>query len=1023
MKKLSTLLLCSIVALTSRGQTITATLTTPPCNADGVLTTNFSGMGSPVTVTYYMPSGSIVHSGITGTSDMLTGYAGGPLYITASSPTVTSVYTSFAGAPPFNFYDSVVAGVCPALSTGGVTVYGGGTAPFTYTWTNVATSAVTTGNPAALADGNYQLMITDAAGCTYGSIYTYDTVITAHSVAGFSFSISTTVANCTNGTATAGSVTGGTAPYSYLWSNGSTATGITGLTMGSYNLTVTDATGCSATNYAEVMQAITISAPVTATPATCTAADGAVIAFGSGGMPPYAYLWSNGATTASQTGLTEGYYTVVVTDANGCIGQGYGYVSSSTPITASYTTTPSNCTTPTGSATLSIAGGTTPYTVNWYTTPPQTGITATSLAPGNYGFNITDAVGCVRTGTVVIDPIDIINLSFSTTSATCTMANGSASVSATGGVGSLSYLWSSGGTASSISSVTGGYYHVTVTDANSCHATGSVYVPVYSPMGIGLSSTAPSCLFTTDGSATAFPYGGTAPYNYYWNTGATTSGVSSLGAGSYYVHVTDASGCTGYRYLNLAAGPADNCYCTISGVVYNDINGNCVQDAGENGIPGIQMHCSGFGYTYTDASGYYSFRVPTGSYTISENVETFHPLSACQSNNIPVSVVASSGCVNTVDFANGTSTIHDMHISTWDYSWPVPGHSYSQVTVISNQGTVNETGILAGYQTDGQLFAPTFVPGGVFSGAANWYSSAAFPAMAPTTSQTYYQNYSVPTTIPLGTNVVTKDSVVAAAPMSSWTSDYTPWNNVDYFTTTVVGSFDPNFKEVSPKGVGAPGYITVADSVLEYMVHFQNTGSWYADKVVVVDTLDANLDWSTLRPVYQSHNCVVTMTDNGVVKFTFNDIHLPYADMSPVTSNGMFTYTIKTRHGLALGTQIRNKASIYFDYNEPITTNTTLNTLYAGVGVSNVNNQSSAFTLYPNPADKTCFAVINSEVFGNADMTITDITGKTLSHATVGLIIGQQTVPVDVSSLAPGMYFVTIHNMDKVSTQKLVIMK
>lgn len=1022
MKKLFTLLLCSFAAIASQGQTVTATVTTPPCNADGVVTTNFSGLTAPITVTYYLPTGAVIHSGITGSSDMLTGYPGSSFYISATGTGGTTAGTYLTGTPPFTYSVSTAAALCPALGTGTATVTGG-TAPYTYVWTNSSTSATYTGNPASLPAGAYDIMITDAAGCTYGSIYGFDSIV-VENIAPFTYSVTTTAANCTNGTASVGTISGGTAPYSYLWSTSSTASSIAGLSMGYYYVTVTDASGCSSNQYAYVSQAISISAPVTPTPATCTSSDGSVIAFGSGGMPPYTYLWSNGATTQSQSGLASGYYSVVVTDANGCLGDGGGYVSASTPITVTYTSSASSCTAPTGSATLTLAGGTSPYTVSWGTYPVQTGLTASALPAGTYGFNVTDAVGCVQSGAAVINPVDIINLYFGSTPATCALSNGSVHVSTSGGVAPLTYAWMAGGTTTTLTGVPGGYYGITVTDANGCSKTGFGHVPIYSPMGIGLSATEPSCLFTTDGSIAATPYGGTAPYSYHWSTGATSSSISSLGSGYYSIHVSDASGCTADRYTALHASLDDSsCYCTIKGVVYNDINGNCTQDPGENGIQGIQIHCSGMGYTYTDANGVYSFKVPTGSYTVSETVQTYYPLSACQLNDIPVSVVASAGCNTVVNFANGIATIHDIHVSTWDYNFPVPGNSYSQVTVVSNMGTVNEATIQAGYNTDGQVGAPSFVPAGVFGGSANWYSTTAFPTLAPGDGQQFLVNYSVPTDIPLGTNIITKDSAVYVAPMSGWVSDYTPWNNVNYFGSHVVGSYDPNFKEVSPAGVGAPGYITYADSVLEYMVHFQNTGTYYAENIVVIDTLDANLDWTTLRPQFASHNCVVTLDEHGVAKFTFNNIHLPYASSYPVTSNGMFTYTVKTRHGLAIGSQIKNKASIYFDYNAPIVTNRTLNTIYNGVGVSNVSNQQSSFSLYPNPADKTCYAVINSDIFGGADLYITDITGKTLVSTTVALTIGKQSVPVDVSSLAPGMYLVTLHSMDKTSTQKLVIMK
>lgn len=1020
MKKLLTFIFCSMAALASRGQTVTATVGTAPCAGDGVVNISTSGLTPPLTITYYGGITPITHSGVMTTTDVLSGWGGQALYIYAVGGGTAS--TIVPAAPPLTYSVTTTAAACPALGTATATVTGG-LAPYTYTWTNTSTSAVTTGNPASVTAGDYDLMVTDANGCQYGALYAPDSIY-VYSIPAFSITSTTTVASCTNGTATISTVSGGLPPYSYLWNTGATSSSISGLTMGGYNCVVTDANGCSETDYMEVLQSVTISAPVTPTPATCTAADGAVIAFGSGGMPPYSYLWSNGATTQSQGGLGSGYYSVVVTDANGCIGNGGASVSASTPITATYASTASSCTSPTGSSTLTIVGGTTPYTINWDTYPLQTGVTASALPAGTYGFHITDAVGCVRNGAAVINPVSIISLGMSSTSATCTMANGSASVSASGGTAPYTYLWSGGGTSSSITSVPAGYYNVSVTDAAGCHSTGYTHVSSSSPVTIALGSTSPSCIYSADGSLTATPFGGTSPYTYSWNTGGTGSSISGLGAGYYSVHVSDAMGCVANRWVNLAAGSGTACYCTIQGTVYYDANGNCIQDSGEPGIEGIQIHCAGFGYTYTDASGHYSFRVPSGSYTISETVQTFYPLSACQLNNIAYTAVASSGCTTTINFANGMNTIHDIHVSTWDYNFAVPGNVYHQKTIIKNEGTVTESTMLAGYMSDGQLLAPSFVPGAIFAGAPYWYSaSTTLATLSPGQSSTFIMNYNVPTDIPLGTTVLTKDSAVYAAPMSSWTSDYTPWNNVNYFNTTVIGSYDPNFKEVNPKGTGPEGYISTRDSVMEYMVHFQNTGTYYAEKVVVIDTLDANLDWSTLHPVYQSHQCVVTMSENGVATFTFDNIHLPSQSMNDINSNGMFTYTIKQKPALAIGTQIRNKASIYFDYNAPIVTNTTLNTIGSTVGIANTAGNAASFGLYPNPADKTCFAVINSDVFGSANIQVSDISGKVLVNNTVAVTIGKQSVPVDVSALAPGMYLVTLHNMGKTETQKLVIMK
>ena len=1044
MKKLFPLILFIAFTNPLLAQTASFTLTTAPCHSDGVLSVYFTGLTTPLTVTWttYGTSGTnIIHTGVSGLSDVLTGYSGGMVTIDAVGPDSIHAYGEFTGAPPFTYADSPTSAICPALGRDTITVTGG-TAPYTFYWFNKTTMAAAgTTNPINLPGGSYGVTITDASGCTFGSTVNPD-YLYVYVPAPFHDSLTSTVANCTDGSASAYPVGGGTAPFSYLWSTGGTTPTITGLVTGSYAVTITDANGCSDSNNVFVSQSIAISVPVTPTPATCIATNGAVIAFGSGGMSPYTYVWSNGATTQSQSGLSGGYYGVTATDANGCIGTGSTYVGTSTPIVATYTTTPSLCTTPNGTASLTLTGGTGAYTIEWITSPVQTSVTATGLTYGFYGFNVTDAVGCKQSGTVYIPPIDIMSVSFSATAALCTLADGSMTAYPTGGVAPYHYLWSTGATTAGITSAPAGGYGLTITDDLGCVVTKEPYLPYSSPLGVGITTTPASCIFTDDGADEAIVWGGTAPYTYSWwsecitpaFTGSTAT-VTGLQTGGYWLNVSDAAGCV-YGPVHSHVGydtAATSCYCTISGTVFTDYNNNCIQDAGEPGIPNIQIYISGRGYTYTDTNGNYSYKVPSGTYTVTETVLDFYPLSPCQLNNISVTASASSGCVLPVNFANNMDTIHDMHISTWSYyhNHPVVGNPYTQVSIISNDGTMTEDSIIVGYKPDGQILAPSFVPSGYFSGSPYWYSTpATFPTLLPGKHQQVFMNYSVPTNIPLGTNLVFKDTVSYAGQISNWLNDYSPWNNVNYFTDYTVGSFDPNFKEVSPQGTGANGTISYTDSVLEYMVHFQNTGTYMAQNIVVVDTLDSNLNAASLRPVFESGKCQVNLTPMGtknVVTFTFNNINLPAQATDDLRSNGMFTYTVHINPDLAVGSQIRNHASIYFDYNAPVVTNSTLNTIGtanpANVGVKPVAGAYSSFTVYPNPANSSFNAIINSNASGNATITVTDVTGKTLITKTIAIQRGAQTIPVDVSQVAPGIYFVSCTENGQIQTRKLVIMK
>ncbi len=1031
-----------IGAASAGAQTLTFSLIDAPCNNDGILGVNVTGLTPPLTISW-QTSGSmpvtITHT-VTGSSDALTGYSGGPVTVTAASAS-GSAFGAYAGAPPFTYTILSTTAACP--SPGGLmATVSGGVPPYSYQWFKKPSNAnIGTGNPISLPTGDYGVTITDAAGCKYGSKAAPDAGFVGY-ISPFSITLSATPAGCTNGTASVTASSAATLPVSYRWSNGATSQTITGLTAGQYAVTVTDALGCISglpastatmgfTDMVTVPQAYPISVPVTGTPATCAGNDGSVIAIPSGGVAPYSFRWSNGSTTQSQTGLPAAFYQVLVTDANGCTGTGNSTVSTPSPITVFASASPSLCTSPTGNATLTISGGTPPYSVLWYTTPAHATATATLLSAGTYSYKVTDAAGCTRTGSVTVPQVSNITTGFSATSATCLSATGSATVTPTGGVAPYTYSWSTGATAPSIAGIAPGTYSVTVTDNAGCKKTAAYTIPANSPVSLGLVSTPASCILSNDGAIIATPAGGSGPYAYGWSSGSSSASLVGLPYGPYWVNVTDVSGCTvrGYSYVSYDAAN-DACYCTVTGTIYRDTNNNCTQDAGDRGMANVQVHCSGIGYTYTDANGAYSFKVPSGTYTITETLPSWASLATCQANGVLIATTAGTGCVNTVNFANTSSTIHDIHISTWDYSRAVRGNIYHQVTFITNEGNVVEDSVAVSYKPDGQLFAPSFTPEGIFTGSSYWYNTVAnFASIVPGATKAYYMSYNVPGNIAIGSTVNFKDTAAYIAPVSNWLSDNTPANNVSNFSTTIYGSFDPNFKQVSPRGTGTNGLISPNDSVIEYMVHFQNLGNWYAQNVIVVDTLDNNLDWTTMRPVYMSAPCQVTLKQAGAYKiatFTFNNIYLTPQSMDDARSQGAFTYTVETKPGLAAGTQFRNKASIYFDYNEPIVTNSTVNTIGTAV-VNNVTtteiSAANTFTVYPNPAVSSFTAVVVSQRAGNADMAISDVTGKTIISKVVSLQIGRQNIGSDVSSLAPGVYFVTLNNNGTIQTQKLVIIK
>ncbi|HIA06183.1 MAG TPA: PKD domain-containing protein [Flavobacteriales bacterium] len=429
-----------------------------------------------------------------------------------------------------------------------------GNPPFTYLWdsnaANQATAAAT-----GLCAGSYDVTVTDVNGC----VATVSVNITEPGALGVTTSfIAVSCNGASDGTATA-TPNGGASPYQYLWSNGQQTSTATGLVAGSYTVTVTDNNACTSSASVTVTEPAGMGASITNIPETCGASDGSATVSLSGGTGPFTYLWSNGQTGSTDTVLAAGAYTVTVTDAFGCTTSISTVVNGVGGATLSMDSTTISCNGGTdGTITVTASGGSVPYTYLWNDLTAQTNSIAIGLGAGSYTVTVTDFSGCISISSVTLTEPTAISLSLSSTPATCGFADGTASVTASGGSGSYTYLWSpSGGTASIAAALAAGTYVIVVTDSAGCSITDSIVVSnTGGPVSAISNSTDASCFTGNDGSASVTVIGGTSPLTYSWSpSGGTNTTALALAPGSYTVTVTDAGGCISTSSVIISSPP------------------------------------------------------------------------------------------------------------------------------------------------------------------------------------------------------------------------------------------------------------------------------------------------------------------------------------------------------------------------------------------------------------------------------------------------------------------------------------
>ncbi len=346
--------------------------------------------------------------------------------------------------------------------------------------------------------------------------------------------------------------TGGTEPYSYNWSTGSTTALSGDVKVGSYSVNVTDVNGCKTSETYEIQEPDSIKAKIQISAEACKdISTGNLYVNIDGGTSPFQYVWNNGSTNTTLDGLKATTYHVAITDANGCTDYDTVNLANANKFSLGWTTTSVKCKDGAdGSATVKIKNGFSPYTVKWNTgntvTTKEKQHKLTNLPKDIYHVIVVDDRGCeLSTDPEVklITPIQISKIALTVTA--CTEPTGTATATVKNGTLPYTYLWTNGNKTKKNTGMAEGDYTLTVTDANGCVIDTTITIKKKATLEINAISTDTTirCENGTTGTATAIAASGVEPYTFKWSNGATTETVENLAKGTYSVTVTDNEGC------------------------------------------------------------------------------------------------------------------------------------------------------------------------------------------------------------------------------------------------------------------------------------------------------------------------------------------------------------------------------------------------------------------------------------------------------------------------------------------------
>lgn len=449
-----------------------------------------------------------------------------------------------------------------------------------------------------------------------------------------------------------------------------------------------------------------------------------------------------------------------------------------------------------------------------------------------------------------------------------------------------------------------------------------------------------------------------------------------------------------------------------------DSNSNGTQEVGEQNFPLGQ-----FQYEMNDNETVHNITSPTGiyniydlsstntydvSFNVNPNYASMYSVNPSSYNN--VSVVVGAGMVVYNFPVTVVQPYNDLAVTIVPLSAPRPGFVYTNRIIYSNLGNQTIASGTLSYTKDNNVSITSISQAGTTTTTDGFtYNFTNLNAFETRTLEVSMLVPPVPT-------VNAGDYLTSTASIEPLTGDVDPENNFSSNSQLVVNAYDPNDK-MEAHGDRIIHSSFTSNDYLYYTIRFENTGTANAINVRVNDILDAKLDEESLQMLSSSHSYVLDRVDNNVT-WKFDNIQLPVSVSNTNVGKGYIAFKIKPKAGYAIGDIISNTASIFFDFNPPIITNTFTTEFYEPL--ANQSFDVSSFTVHPNPSNEIVFVNLNTSSESISKVQLLDVLGK-IVISTTGVNSNQTSL--NIENVSSGIYFVEVTTENGSKAVKKLIVK